>query len=77
MSKRKTKEKPRNKPYSRGQVNYIIDSFCHPLFKVNKNFILLDGALHGLVEKNPKQTAKKFIKYNLHTIINEIRKLTK
>jgi hypothetical protein len=75
MNKTKKKRRSRNRLYSKGQVNYIIDSVCHPLAKVNRNFILLDGVLHGLVEKDPVQTAKKFVKYNLPTIIEEIRKL--
>jgi hypothetical protein len=38
---------------------------------------LVDGVLHGLVEQNPPQSVKKFIKYNLLAIMKEVRKLLK
>lgn len=48
-----------------------------PLFKTNKGFILVDGLLHGLVEQNPPITIRKFIKYNLPTLIDQMKKKTK
>jgi cell division FtsZ-interacting protein ZapD len=34
--------------YAPGELNAMIDSLCHPLAKVDKGFILVDGILHGL-----------------------------
>jgi hypothetical protein len=40
-------------PYSRGEVNRIIDAFIHPLARHEIAFLLLDGVLHAAVERNP------------------------
>jgi hypothetical protein len=63
-----------SKPYTSGELNKIIDSLCHPLSKTNKGFILVDGLLHGIIEQNPPVTIKKFIRYNLPTIIKQLQK---
>jgi hypothetical protein len=34
----------------------------------------VDTALHSLVEQNPPETIKKFVRYNLPKIIEEILK---
>jgi hypothetical protein len=61
-----TKKRRKNpNPYSKGEMNRIIDGLVHPFFKTGKGFILIDGILHGLVEQNPPLSVKKFIKYNL------------
>jgi hypothetical protein len=44
---------------------------------VNEGFVLVDGVLHGLVEQNPPQSVKKFIKYNLPAVMKKARKLLK
>ena len=36
--------------YTKGELNKLADSLCHPLFKVDKGFIILDGFLHALIE---------------------------
>jgi hypothetical protein len=76
-SNRKTKGKRRPTRYTKGQLNYLIDDLLHPLYKTNEGFMLVDGVLHGLVEKNPPLSVKKFIKYNLPAIMKEVRKLQK
>jgi len=63
----KKNPKPRRKgakPYTKGELNKLIDTLCHPLFQENPSFILIDSLLHGLVEQNPPQTVRKFIQYN-------------
>ena len=50
----------------------MIDSLLHPLFDVNPAFGLVDSILHGLVERNPPETAMKFLRYNLPWIIGEL-----
>ena len=65
------------RPYSKGQLNKLIDTLCHPLFETNEGFILLDGLLHGLVEQNLPISVRKFIKYNLPRLIRQIEKNSK
>ncbi len=60
--------------YTNGQLNRLVDSLCHPLYKADKSFILLDGFLHGLVEQNPPESVLKFLRYNLPTILDEMKK---
>jgi hypothetical protein len=70
----KRKKKRAHKPYTKGELNKLIDSLCHPLFETNDGFILVDGFLHGLVEQDPPTTVRKFMKYNLPRILEQVRK---
>ena len=63
--------------YSKGELNKLIDILCHPLFKTNEGFMLIDGFLHGLVEQNPSLSIRKFIKYNLPRLIRQVEKNNK
>ncbi len=69
-SKPKTRKKA-VRPYTKGELNKVIDSLCHPLFKTNEGFILVDGILHDIVEQNPPATIQKFIKYSLPKILEQ------
>lgn len=73
----KTKGKRQPRSYTKGELNYMIDDMLHPLYKVNEGFVLVDRVLHGLVEQNPPQSVKKFIKCNLPAMMKEVRKLLK
>ena len=53
----------------KGKLNRLIDSVMHPLFKKHPGFVLLDGVLHALVEQNPEESLRKFIKYNLDKLV--------
>jgi hypothetical protein len=66
------KKKSASSPYTVGNLNKIIDNLCHPLFKTNITCVLIDGILHGVVERDPKKTIKKFAQYNLPKIIKHI-----
>lgn len=68
-SRRKNK-----KQYSRGELNRLVDSVFHPLCNRSSVFIVADTVLHGLIEQNPKLTVRKFARYNLPKIIEEILK---
>ena len=74
---RAQKKKRRYEPYTKGEINKLIDSLCHPLFKTNERYMLLDWLLHGLVEQRPASTIRKFVKYNLPKLIEQIEKKTK
>ena len=70
---KKTKVR-RRKPYSRGELNNLIDSLIHPLYRKSDGFRLVDGLLHALAEGNPSLSLKKFFKYNSDAIIKKIFK---
>jgi hypothetical protein len=53
----------------------MIDDALHSFYRINEGFILVDGALHDVVELNPPQSVKKFIKYNLPLVIEKTHKL--
>jgi len=73
--KRKTRRRRKDvKSYTKGELNKLVDSVCHPLSKTDKGFILVDGLLHAMVEQDPPTTVKKFIKYNLPELMKEISK---
>jgi hypothetical protein len=67
----------KKKPYTAGQLNSLIDDVCHPFFKENPGFILVDGILHGMVEKDPPESFRKFMKYNLPEIVKEVTRKRK
>ena len=64
----------KNRPsiYPKGDLNSLIDGLLHPLFDLNPAFRLVDAILHGFVERNPPETALKFLRYNLPRIIGEL-----
>ena len=70
---RKTEKKRRGKLFTRGEQNRVIDSIIHPFRKTDKGFVLVDGILHGLVERDPPQSALKFVKFNLPIIMNQLK----
>ncbi len=49
--------------------NKLIDLVFHPLFREDKAFVIIDGALHFIVEQNPPVSAKKFVKYSLKYLL--------
>jgi len=63
--------------YTPGELNKLIDNLCHPLAKVDKGFILVDGILHGLVEQNPPVSVRKFVKFSLPQLIKQLEKEAK
>jgi hypothetical protein len=56
--KKKTRKPRKNKPYSAGQMNKLIDDFVHPLYEDSQWIRVVDGILHGLVERNVRVSAK-------------------
>ena len=71
--KRTRKGTAKNKRlYSKGELNRLVDSLIHPLCEEDRRFILLDGFLHALVEKDPPASVIKFVKYNLPEILEHL-----
>lgn len=74
---RQNQEETAQQAVHEGRYELSIDDLLHPLYNVNEGFVLVDGVLHGLVEQNPPQSVKKFIKYNLPAVMKKARKLLK
>jgi hypothetical protein len=70
---RKSKRK-RRRQYSKGELNRLVDDLMHPLSDKKPALLILDTVLHGLVEQNPPETIRKFMRYNLSKILEEILK---
>lgn len=70
-------KKKRSEPYTTGELNRLVDDLCHPFYKENQGYMLVDAVLHGLVERNPPESVKKFLRYNLPTIVKEALKQLK
>jgi hypothetical protein len=77
LRKKTTARKRTKQPYSKGEINKLIDTLIHPLERTDKRFVLVDVLLHGLVEQNPPQTVRKFIKYKLPDLIRQLEKSSK
>jgi hypothetical protein len=65
---------PRRKrqSYSRGELNRMIDSVVHPIAKYDVRGWVLDSVLHGVVEQDLESTVKKFLRYNVPKIIQQL-----
>jgi hypothetical protein len=74
MKTHRKKKKRTPLPYTKGDLNKIVDTMCHPLFKTNESFRLVDGLLHALIEQNPRTTVRKFAKYNLPVLTKQLKK---
>jgi hypothetical protein len=72
MPTKRRKKSGVKKPYSKGEMNRLVDSAIHPLYTKNQGLRLLDGAVHAIIEQNPRMSAKKFAKYNLPEIVKKI-----
>ena len=64
----------RKSPYSKAELNKLIDAVIHPLAREDPSLLILDGFLHALVEQNPPLTVRKFLKYNLLRLIANLKK---
>lgn len=55
-------------------MNKLLDDLVHPFYEDSQWIRVADGLLHGLVEKNPRATAKKFVQYNVPAVVKKILK---
>jgi len=69
----------KKKPYSKSELNKLIDNLLHPLAKnkAKTSILILDECLHILVEQNPTQSLQKFIKHTLPKIVEKHLKTKK
>ncbi len=74
MSKGHVKMRKRPKRYTKGELNKLVDSLIHPLFNENSSFVLVDGLIHSMIERDPPQSVMKFMKYNLPELLKQLGK---
>lgn len=58
--------------YTRGEANALIDATLHPLARRDGRVYILDTLFHFLIEGDPSESATKFMKYNLPSILSKI-----
>lgn len=66
---KKRRKKRRLTLYTVGELNKIIDSCFHPFFDEKKSFVILDGVVHALLEKDVPKSMGKFVVYNLPQLL--------
>ena len=70
MAKIKTKKK-KGKVYTKGEINRLVDTLVHPLYKKTDVFRVLDGLLHAIVEEDAPTSIRKFFQYNLPDLMKK------
>jgi len=68
---RKSRRKRRGIKVTKGDLNRLIDDIFHRHFSENVGFIIVDGLLHAIVERNPEESVRKFVRYNVPALIKE------
>src|SRR3989442_2752113 len=71
---KKTRKRTNRLPYTLGEVNKWIDSTVHPLTKAHPELWIVDGALHAIVEQDLELSIRKFIRYDLAKILEQLIK---
>ena len=68
----KSKRKGRGIKVTKGDLNKIIDDVFHRHFPENIGFVIVDGLLHAVVERNPDESVRKFVRYNVPVLVREM-----
>ena len=66
------KRRPAQK-ITKGDLNRGVDTALHRHFKDDPVFILVDSALHFMIEGNPSESFEKLLKYNVKPILKALR----
>jgi len=68
----RSRRKRRGIKVTKGDLNRLIDDIFHRHFSENVGFIIVDGLLHAVVERNPEESVSKFVRYNVPALIREM-----
>lgn len=60
--------------YTPGELNRLCDAVLHPLAKYNPSMIVLDSFIHGVIERNTRESVMKFVQYNLPKVVEAYQK---
>jgi len=67
----RSRRKRRGIKVTKGDLNRLIDDIFHRHFSENVGFVIVDGLLHAVVERNPDESIRKFVRYNVPALIKE------
>ena len=67
----RSRRKRRGIKVTKGDLNRLIDDIFHKRFSEKLGFVLVDGLLHAVVERNPEESVRKFVRYNVPALIRE------
>lgn len=70
--KERGKRKRRGIKVTKGGLNRLIDDIFHRRFSENVGFVIVDGLLHAVVERNPEESARKFVRFNVPVLVREM-----
>lgn len=59
-------------PYTKAELNRIIDSLLHPWFREYPWLRFVDGVMHALVEQDPRESLEKFLRYHGAELVEEV-----
>ena len=68
----RSRRKRRGIKVTKGDLNRLIDDVFHRRFSENVGFVIVDGLLHAVVERNPDESIGKFVRFNVPVLIREM-----
>jgi len=66
------RRKRRGIKVTKGDLNRLIDDVFHRHFSENVGFVIVDGLLHAVVERNPEESVRKFVRFNVPVLVREM-----
>ena len=68
----RSRRKRRGIKVTKGDLNRLIDDIFHRHFSENVGFVIVDGLLHAVVERNPEESVRKFVRFNVPVLVREM-----
>jgi len=68
----RSRRKRRGIKVTKGGLNRLIDDVFHRRFSENVGFVIVDGLLHTVVERNPDESIRKFVRFNVPVLVREM-----
>ena len=68
----RSRRKRRGIKVTKGDLNRLIDDIFHRHFSENVGFVIVDGLLHAVVERNPEESIRKFVRFNVPVLVREM-----
>lgn len=68
----RSRRKRRGIKVTKGDLNRLIDDVFHRHFSENVGFVIVDGLLHAVVERNPEESVRKFVRFNVPVLVREM-----
>ena len=68
----RSRRKRRGIKVTKGDLNRLIDDIFHRHFSENVGFVIVDGLLHAVVERNPDESIRKFVRFNVPVLVREM-----